>query len=207
MCAARRELPRTVEHLTELIGRVSLKDLVREATDVIERLCIEAALELTGDNRASAAEMLGLQPAEPVREAAPLRPGRSGGRREGRGLDLRSRQTCQGVWTLVRVQSRRVHACRTACTPRRAWSCSSRSPGSRRCGRSAAACCRPALHVAGYRLLADGPRRRAAVPGRWSAAPARRSTTGSTATSMRSTNRTARSPRAAFPAAGGCTSR
>ncbi|MGC2525870.1 MAG: helix-turn-helix domain-containing protein [Stellaceae bacterium] len=26
----------------------------------IERLCIEAALELTGDNRASAAEMLGL---------------------------------------------------------------------------------------------------------------------------------------------------
>jgi len=27
---------------------------------VIERLCIEAALELTGDNRASAAEMLGL---------------------------------------------------------------------------------------------------------------------------------------------------
>ena len=38
----------------------SLKELVRETTDVIERLCIEAALELTGDNRASAAEMLGL---------------------------------------------------------------------------------------------------------------------------------------------------
>ena len=57
---AGRELPRSVEQLTELIGRVSLKDLVREATDVIERLCIEAALELTGDNRASAAEMLGL---------------------------------------------------------------------------------------------------------------------------------------------------
>ena len=57
---AGRELPRSVEHLTELIGRVALKDLVREATDVIERLCIEAALEMTGDNRASAAEMLGL---------------------------------------------------------------------------------------------------------------------------------------------------
>ncbi|MFZ5558095.1 MAG: transcriptional regulator PpsR [Pseudomonadota bacterium] len=55
-----RELPRSVEQLTELVGRVSLKDLVREATDVIERLCIEAALELTRDNRASAAEMLGL---------------------------------------------------------------------------------------------------------------------------------------------------
>jgi len=55
-----RALPRSIEHVTELIGRVALKDLVREATDVIERLCIEAALELTGDNRASAAEMLGL---------------------------------------------------------------------------------------------------------------------------------------------------
>ena len=33
---------------------------MRETTDLIERLCIEAALELTQDNRASAAEMLGL---------------------------------------------------------------------------------------------------------------------------------------------------
>jgi DNA-binding NtrC family response regulator len=49
-----------VEQLTELVGQVSLKDLVRESTDLIEKLCIEAALELTGDNRASAAEMLGL---------------------------------------------------------------------------------------------------------------------------------------------------
>lgn len=58
--AGERELPRSPEQLTELIGRVPLKDIVRETTDVIERLCIEAALELTGDNRASAAEMLGL---------------------------------------------------------------------------------------------------------------------------------------------------
>ncbi len=55
-----RSLPRSVEHLTELVGRVSLKELVRETTDVIERLCIEAALELSKDNRASAANMLGL---------------------------------------------------------------------------------------------------------------------------------------------------
>jgi transcriptional regulator PpsR len=55
-----KALPRSLENLTELIGRVALKDLVREATDVIERLCIEAALNVTGDNRASAAEMLGL---------------------------------------------------------------------------------------------------------------------------------------------------
>lgn len=57
---AEKELPRSVGELTELIGRVALKDIVRETTDVIERLSIEAALELTGDNRASAAEMLGL---------------------------------------------------------------------------------------------------------------------------------------------------
>lgn len=53
-------LPRSREQLTGLIGRVPLKELVRETTDVIERMCIEAALKLTGDNRATAAEMLGL---------------------------------------------------------------------------------------------------------------------------------------------------
>jgi transcriptional regulator PpsR len=55
-----RELPRSVGQLTELVGRVPLKDIVGETTDLIEQLCIEAALELTRDNRASAAEMLGL---------------------------------------------------------------------------------------------------------------------------------------------------
>jgi len=54
------ELPRSASQLKELVGRVPLKDLVRETTDVIEQLCIEAALEITGDNRASAAEILGL---------------------------------------------------------------------------------------------------------------------------------------------------
>lgn len=55
-----RGLPRSVDQLTDLIGRVPLKELVRETTDYIERLCIEAALQLTQDNRATAAEMLGL---------------------------------------------------------------------------------------------------------------------------------------------------
>jgi transcriptional regulator PpsR len=55
-----QELTRSVDQLKELVGRVPLRDLVRETTDVIERMCIEAALELTGDNRASAAEILGL---------------------------------------------------------------------------------------------------------------------------------------------------
>ncbi len=54
------ELPRSVEQMKALVGNVPLRELVRETTDVIERLCIEAALELTADNRASAAEMLGL---------------------------------------------------------------------------------------------------------------------------------------------------
>ncbi len=53
-------LPRSVEQVTQRVGRVPLKELVRESTDIIEALCIEAALKLTGDNRASAAELLGL---------------------------------------------------------------------------------------------------------------------------------------------------
>ena len=58
--AAGGETLRSVEQLTELVGRVSLKEIVRESTDLIERLCIEAALQYTSDNRASAAEILGL---------------------------------------------------------------------------------------------------------------------------------------------------
>lgn len=51
---------RSVEQLAQLVGRVPLKDLVRETSDVIEQLCIETALDLSKDNRASAAQMLGL---------------------------------------------------------------------------------------------------------------------------------------------------
>ena len=54
------DVPRSVEQLTELVGRMSLRDIVRESTDLIERLCIEAALDYTSNNRASAAEILGL---------------------------------------------------------------------------------------------------------------------------------------------------
>jgi transcriptional regulator PpsR len=53
-------LLRSVDEFTKLVGKVPLKDLVRESTDIIERLCIEAALQMNGDNRAGAAEMLGL---------------------------------------------------------------------------------------------------------------------------------------------------
>ncbi|MEQ1615419.1 MAG: transcriptional regulator PpsR, partial [Hyphomicrobiaceae bacterium] len=52
--------PHSVNQLTSLVGTVPLKELVRETTDLIERLCIEAALDLADDNRVSAAEMLGV---------------------------------------------------------------------------------------------------------------------------------------------------
>ncbi|MDX2235687.1 MAG: transcriptional regulator PpsR [Hyphomonadaceae bacterium] len=56
----RPELPHSPAEMSELVGRASLKEIVRDTTDLVERLCIEAALELTGNNRASAAEVLGL---------------------------------------------------------------------------------------------------------------------------------------------------
>ncbi|MEM7213614.1 MAG: transcriptional regulator PpsR [Pseudomonadota bacterium] len=48
------------DELINLVGSVPLKELVRASTEEIEKMCIEAALKKTGDNRASAAEMLGL---------------------------------------------------------------------------------------------------------------------------------------------------
>lgn len=53
-------LHQSANRMTALVGQVPLKNLVRETTDLIERMCIEAALQIVGDNRASAAEMLGL---------------------------------------------------------------------------------------------------------------------------------------------------
>jgi DNA-binding NtrC family response regulator len=55
-----RDLTRAVEDLTKLVGKVSLRDLVRDTVDLVERHFIEAALELTGDNRTLAAEVLGV---------------------------------------------------------------------------------------------------------------------------------------------------
>ncbi|WP_420408765.1 transcriptional regulator PpsR [Hoeflea sp.] len=64
-----REMPSAVQgngihgatsDFSELIGRVPLKELIRESADVIEKLCIEAALTQTENNRAAAADLLGL---------------------------------------------------------------------------------------------------------------------------------------------------
>jgi transcriptional regulator PpsR len=51
---------RTAEQLQELVGRVSLKEIVQETADLIERLCIEVALDISSNNRAAAAQLLGL---------------------------------------------------------------------------------------------------------------------------------------------------
>lgn len=53
-------LPKSADRLRSLVGRVSLKDIVQESTDLIEKLCIEAALDVSGNNRAAAAALLGL---------------------------------------------------------------------------------------------------------------------------------------------------
>ncbi len=52
--------PHMASQFTDLVGRVPLQDLVRDTAAIIAKLCIEAALKLTDNNRASAADMLGL---------------------------------------------------------------------------------------------------------------------------------------------------
>lgn len=49
-----------VASVMELVGSASLKEIVSETTDVVEKMCIETAVELTNNNRVAAAEMLGL---------------------------------------------------------------------------------------------------------------------------------------------------
>jgi transcriptional regulator PpsR len=49
-----------VRSVMELVGSATLKEIVAETTNVVERMCIETAVELTMNNRVAAAEMLGL---------------------------------------------------------------------------------------------------------------------------------------------------
>lgn len=49
-----------MKNVMDLVGTASLKELVSATSDVIEKLCIETAVQLTGNNRVAAAEMLGL---------------------------------------------------------------------------------------------------------------------------------------------------
>ncbi len=57
---SRDDLSRSVSQLAELVGRVPMKEIVANTAALIEKMCIEAALQLTRDNRAAAAELLGL---------------------------------------------------------------------------------------------------------------------------------------------------
>ncbi len=47
-------------NVMELVGSATLKEIVSETTDVVEKMCIETAVTLTRNNRVAAAEMLGL---------------------------------------------------------------------------------------------------------------------------------------------------
>lgn len=48
------------QNVVELVGSATLKEIVAETSDVIEKMCIQTAVELTRNNRAAAAEMLGV---------------------------------------------------------------------------------------------------------------------------------------------------
>jgi transcriptional regulator PpsR len=50
----------TMQNVMDLVGSAPLKDIVAATTDVVEKMCIETAVELTRNNRVAAAEMLGL---------------------------------------------------------------------------------------------------------------------------------------------------
>lgn len=49
-----------MRNVMDLVGTASLKELVSATSDVVEKLCMETAIQLTGNNRMAAAEMLGL---------------------------------------------------------------------------------------------------------------------------------------------------
>lgn len=49
-----------MRNVMDLVGSSTLRDIVAETTDVIEKMCIETALELTRNNRVAAADMLSL---------------------------------------------------------------------------------------------------------------------------------------------------
>lgn len=50
----------SMRSVAELVGSATLKEIVAETTNVVEKMCIETAVELTMNNRVAAAEMLGL---------------------------------------------------------------------------------------------------------------------------------------------------
>lgn len=49
-----------LRNVMQMLGYATLRDIVSETTEIIEKMCIETALELTGNNRVAAAELLSL---------------------------------------------------------------------------------------------------------------------------------------------------
>jgi transcriptional regulator PpsR len=49
-----------MRNVMDLVGTASLKELVSATSDVVEKMCIETAVQITNNNRVAAAEMLGL---------------------------------------------------------------------------------------------------------------------------------------------------
>ncbi|MDP5307364.1 transcriptional regulator PpsR [Paracoccus spongiarum] len=49
-----------MRQVMDLVGTTSLKELASATSNVVEKMCIETALQLTSNNRVAAAEMLGL---------------------------------------------------------------------------------------------------------------------------------------------------
>ena len=49
-----------MRNIMELVGSSPLREIVAQTADVVEKMCIETAVELTRNNRVAAAEMLGL---------------------------------------------------------------------------------------------------------------------------------------------------
>ena len=51
---------KSVRTVMKLVGSAPLKELVAETSDVVERICIQTAIEMTDNNRVAAAELLGV---------------------------------------------------------------------------------------------------------------------------------------------------
>jgi len=49
-----------MQTMVNLVGNMPLKEIVAKSADVIEKVCIEAALKMTNNNRMAASELLGL---------------------------------------------------------------------------------------------------------------------------------------------------
>lgn len=49
-----------LRNVMQMVGYSTLRDIVNETTEIIEKMCIQTALELTGNNRVAAAELLSL---------------------------------------------------------------------------------------------------------------------------------------------------